>query len=170
MCASNDTNFTSDGSVNTFRVMFKEPVEVLPNTNYTAYATLKVSLVSKYTCTKIHFFGLMFLTSTNWFFLSLQMYVMDYISLSFIPCLFACIERWNLVEWKMRYTPLLTGQHISEDYRQLIQPIHAKWLLIMSRQTEPNASWLAPIPCTVKPALSCSLVWLQLQSLRRCRE
>lgn len=58
--------------------MFKEPVEVLPNTNYTAYATLKVSLVSKYTCTKIQFFGLMFLTSTNWFFLSLQMYVMDY--------------------------------------------------------------------------------------------
>ncbi|ROT60912.1 BTB/POZ domain-containing protein 2 [Penaeus vannamei] len=41
VCASNDTNFTSDGSVNTFRVMFKEPVEVLPNTNYTAYATLK---------------------------------------------------------------------------------------------------------------------------------
>lgn len=42
VCASNDTNFTSDGTVNTFRVMFKEPVEVLPNTNYTAYATLKV--------------------------------------------------------------------------------------------------------------------------------
>ncbi|CAL4120390.1 unnamed protein product, partial [Meganyctiphanes norvegica] len=41
VCASNDTNFTSDGTVNTFRVMFKEPVEVLPNTNYTAYATLK---------------------------------------------------------------------------------------------------------------------------------
>ncbi|KAK8396915.1 hypothetical protein O3P69_005125 [Scylla paramamosain] len=41
VCASNDTSFTSDGTVNTFRVMFKEPVEVLPNTNYTAYATLK---------------------------------------------------------------------------------------------------------------------------------
>lgn len=43
VCASNDTSFTSDGTVNTFRVMFKEPVEVLPNTNYTAYATLKVT-------------------------------------------------------------------------------------------------------------------------------
>lgn len=41
VCASNDTSFTSDGTVNTFRVMFKEPVEVIPNTNYTAYATLK---------------------------------------------------------------------------------------------------------------------------------
>ncbi|MCL4124159.1 UNVERIFIED_CONTAM: hypothetical protein GTU68_027466 [Idotea baltica] len=41
VCISNDTSFVSDGSVNTFRVLFKEPFEVLPNTNYTAYATLK---------------------------------------------------------------------------------------------------------------------------------
>lgn len=38
----NDTGFSCDGSANTFRVMFKEPVEVLPNVNYTACATLKV--------------------------------------------------------------------------------------------------------------------------------
>lgn len=38
----NDTGFSCDGSSNTFRVMFKEPVEVLPNVNYTACATLKV--------------------------------------------------------------------------------------------------------------------------------
>ncbi|XP_015742223.1 BTB/POZ domain-containing protein 2 [Coturnix japonica] len=37
----NDTGFSCDGSSNTFRVMFKEPVEVLPNVNYTACATLK---------------------------------------------------------------------------------------------------------------------------------
>lgn len=42
VCVSNDTSFISDGTMNTFRVMFKEPFEVLPNTNYTAYATLKV--------------------------------------------------------------------------------------------------------------------------------
>ncbi|KAG5851353.1 hypothetical protein ANANG_G00092350 [Anguilla anguilla] len=37
----NDTGFSCDGSANTFRVMFKEPVEILPNVNYTACATLK---------------------------------------------------------------------------------------------------------------------------------
>lgn len=37
----NDTGFSCDGSAGTFRVMFKEPVEVLPNVNYTACATLK---------------------------------------------------------------------------------------------------------------------------------
>lgn len=38
----NDTGFSCDGSASTFRVMFKEPVEVLPSVNYTACATLKV--------------------------------------------------------------------------------------------------------------------------------
>lgn len=38
----NDTGFSCDGSAGTFRVMFKEPVEVLPSVNYTACATLKV--------------------------------------------------------------------------------------------------------------------------------
>ncbi|XP_069784877.1 BTB/POZ domain-containing protein 2 isoform X2 [Narcine bancroftii] len=37
----NDTGFSCDGSSNTFRVMFKEPVEILPNVNYTASTTLK---------------------------------------------------------------------------------------------------------------------------------
>ncbi|PVD19787.1 hypothetical protein C0Q70_20278 [Pomacea canaliculata] len=37
----NDTSFQCDGSTSTFRVMFKEPVEILPNTNYIACATLK---------------------------------------------------------------------------------------------------------------------------------
>lgn len=37
----NDTSFQCDGSNSTFRVMFKEPVEILPNTSYTACATLK---------------------------------------------------------------------------------------------------------------------------------
>ena len=40
---SNDTSFQCDGSNATFRVMFKEPIEILPNINYTACATLKVS-------------------------------------------------------------------------------------------------------------------------------
>ncbi|XP_034515896.1 LOW QUALITY PROTEIN: BTB/POZ domain-containing protein 2 [Ailuropoda melanoleuca] len=35
------TGFSCDGSASTFRVMFKEPVEVLPSVNYTACATLK---------------------------------------------------------------------------------------------------------------------------------
>jgi len=37
---SNTTRFSCDGSNCTFRVMFKEPVEILPNTLYTALATL----------------------------------------------------------------------------------------------------------------------------------
>ena len=41
---ANDTSFQCDGSNSTFRVMFKEPVEILPNTSYTACATLKVKL------------------------------------------------------------------------------------------------------------------------------
>ncbi|XP_046386661.1 BTB/POZ domain-containing protein 1-like isoform X2 [Ischnura elegans] len=38
---SNNTSFCSDGSSHTFRVMFKEPVEITPNTSYTASATLR---------------------------------------------------------------------------------------------------------------------------------
>ncbi|GFO14758.1 BTB/POZ domain-containing protein 2 [Plakobranchus ocellatus] len=38
---SNDPTFQCDGSTSTFRVMFKEPVEILPNTSYIACATLK---------------------------------------------------------------------------------------------------------------------------------
>ena len=41
LLGSNEVSFTSDGSNSTFRVMFKEPIEVQPNTNYTASATLK---------------------------------------------------------------------------------------------------------------------------------
>ncbi|XP_064424426.1 BTB/POZ domain-containing protein 2 isoform X1 [Latimeria chalumnae] len=37
----NDTGFSCDGSSNTFRVMFREPIEILPNISYTASATLK---------------------------------------------------------------------------------------------------------------------------------
>ncbi|XP_054569186.1 BTB/POZ domain-containing protein 1 isoform X2 [Eptesicus fuscus] len=37
----NDTGFSCDGSASTFRVMFKEPIEILPNVCYTACATLK---------------------------------------------------------------------------------------------------------------------------------
>ncbi|XP_039271605.1 BTB/POZ domain-containing protein 1-like [Styela clava] len=36
----NDTGFSSDGSDKKFRVMFKEPVEILPNVTYAACATL----------------------------------------------------------------------------------------------------------------------------------
>jgi BTB/POZ domain-containing protein 1/2 len=42
VCGSNNTSFSCDGSNYTFRVMFKEPVEIHPNTSYTASATLKV--------------------------------------------------------------------------------------------------------------------------------
>lgn len=41
VCGSNNTTFSCDGSSYTFRVMFKEPVEILPNTSYTASVTLK---------------------------------------------------------------------------------------------------------------------------------
>ncbi|XP_044727955.1 BTB/POZ domain-containing protein 1-like [Chrysoperla carnea] len=41
LCGSNKTSFNCDGSNYTFRVMFKEPIEIIPNTNYTASATLK---------------------------------------------------------------------------------------------------------------------------------
>ena len=41
ICGHNDTAFSSDGSDSTFRVMFKEPVEILSGVNYTACATLK---------------------------------------------------------------------------------------------------------------------------------
>lgn len=44
VCGSNNTSFSCDGSNYTFRVMFKEPVEIHPNTSYTASATLKVRL------------------------------------------------------------------------------------------------------------------------------
>ena len=47
LLGSNEVSFTSDGSNSTFRVMFKEPIEVQPNTNYTASATLKVRIVWK---------------------------------------------------------------------------------------------------------------------------
>lgn len=39
---TNETSFQCDGSPSTFRVMFKEPVEIQANTNYTASVTLKV--------------------------------------------------------------------------------------------------------------------------------
>lgn len=38
----NKTKFSCDGSNQPFRVMFKEPVEIIPNTSYIAIATLKV--------------------------------------------------------------------------------------------------------------------------------
>ncbi|KAG1701657.1 BTB/POZ domain-containing protein 2 [Nymphon striatum] len=41
LCGSHDTTFTSDGSTETNRVMFTEPIEILPTMNYTACATLK---------------------------------------------------------------------------------------------------------------------------------
>jgi len=41
MGGSNEVSFTSDGSNSTFRVMFKEPIEITSNANYTASATLK---------------------------------------------------------------------------------------------------------------------------------
>ncbi|VDD88245.1 unnamed protein product [Enterobius vermicularis] len=39
--ANNDTFFTCDGSNSTFRVMFKEPVEIIPGVTYIASARLK---------------------------------------------------------------------------------------------------------------------------------
>uniref|UniRef100_A0A1B6F9I4 BTB domain-containing protein n=2 Tax=Proconiini TaxID=565685 RepID=A0A1B6F9I4_9HEMI len=41
VCGLNSTSFSCDGTSYTFRVMFKEPVEIVPNTSYTACATLK---------------------------------------------------------------------------------------------------------------------------------
>jgi BTB/POZ domain-containing protein 1/2 len=40
-CAQNSTTFVCDGTNSTFRVLFKEPVEVSPDTDYIAAATLK---------------------------------------------------------------------------------------------------------------------------------
>ena len=40
----NETGFSCDGTWNTFRVMFKEPIEIVQNQFYTASATLIVSI------------------------------------------------------------------------------------------------------------------------------
>ena len=40
--AKNATSFSSDGSNYTYRLIFKEPVEILPNTCYTASTTFEV--------------------------------------------------------------------------------------------------------------------------------
>lgn len=44
LCGSTATGFTCDGSNYTFRVPFKDPVEIQPNTSYIAAATLKVKV------------------------------------------------------------------------------------------------------------------------------
>lgn len=44
LLGSNEISFSSDGTNGTFRVMFKEPIEIQHNTNYTASATLKVNV------------------------------------------------------------------------------------------------------------------------------
>ena len=41
----NDTSFSCDGTDSTFRVMFKEPIEIQPGENYVASSTLKVRIV-----------------------------------------------------------------------------------------------------------------------------
>lgn len=41
-CAQNTTTFTCDGTNTTFRVLFKEPIEITPDVDYIAAATLKV--------------------------------------------------------------------------------------------------------------------------------
>ncbi|KAK2152831.1 hypothetical protein LSH36_316g01038 [Paralvinella palmiformis] len=41
VCGQNDPTFQCDGTNSTFRVMFKEPIEIQPNASYTACATLK---------------------------------------------------------------------------------------------------------------------------------
>ena len=46
LLGSNEISFSSDGTNATFRVMFKEPIEIQHNTNYTASATLKVSMMN----------------------------------------------------------------------------------------------------------------------------
>ena len=38
----NDTGFSCDGSESTYRVMFKDPIEIQPSVIYIASATLKV--------------------------------------------------------------------------------------------------------------------------------
>lgn len=43
--ATNSTNFSCDGSKYTYRLMFKELAEILPNTIYTASATFKVCVI-----------------------------------------------------------------------------------------------------------------------------
>ena len=44
-CAQNSTMFTSDGTNSTFKVMFKDPVEIQPDTDFIAAATLKVGFL-----------------------------------------------------------------------------------------------------------------------------
>ena len=43
--ATNSTSFSCDGSDYTYRLMFKEPVEILPNTIYTASAKFDVRMI-----------------------------------------------------------------------------------------------------------------------------
>ena len=57
LLGSNEVSFTSDGSNSTFRVMFKEPIEITSNANYTASATLKVNKETfSYNNIKVHSF------------------------------------------------------------------------------------------------------------------
>lgn len=46
-CAQNSTSFICDGSNSTFKVFFKEPVEIYAETDYIASATLKVNLIKE---------------------------------------------------------------------------------------------------------------------------
>ncbi|XP_073978768.1 BTB/POZ domain-containing protein 1-like [Rhodnius prolixus] len=41
VCGSNSTSVTCDGTSTTFKVMFKEPIEIRPHTHYLAVATIK---------------------------------------------------------------------------------------------------------------------------------
>ncbi|XP_077295988.1 BTB/POZ domain-containing protein 2-like [Arctopsyche grandis] len=43
VCGSHNTSFSSDGTDDIFRAMFKEPIDISPNTTYIASATLKGS-------------------------------------------------------------------------------------------------------------------------------
>ena len=44
--AENETSFVCDGSSSTFRVLFKDPVEITPSVTYIASALLKVGFFS----------------------------------------------------------------------------------------------------------------------------
>lgn len=47
--ASNDSSFTCDGRTSTYRLLFKEPVEILPCVHYISSTTLKVRLCARCT-------------------------------------------------------------------------------------------------------------------------
>jgi len=80
VCGTNDTGFVCDGTKSTFRVLFKEPVEIHANTSYIACATLKV--ICFLSCTEL---------------LAIWYYLQDVTSVVLLGCISCMLCRCSLL-------------------------------------------------------------------------